>query len=593
MDNSQIELRSLFMEENAFAWLDQYRGEYIKGEWPTIPEMFHLSRMRFPDKVCFSTYAPKEVHYSFTEANEIIRNTAAYLLSLGVKKGDRVALTGKNSPAWAMAYLAVLEFGGVIVPIDYQMEKDTAERVLNFVEAKVLFVDKERFDTLAVEDSTVKTRISLSPEKDNYILDLPENRSKIPEGPSDEDLAAILFTSGTTGNEKGVMLTHRNFSTDALQANHPMFLGVTSDDILYALLPLHHSYCMTAVFLEAISIGCELVFAGGLSVGMMMTDLKRGGITVIMGIPLLYNKILKGMMKQVRSKGLATHLLVGFLMRVSGIINKVFHVNPGKKIFGNILLKKANLYTINYMICGGGPLAPETFQRYQELGLDFVQGYGMTETAPISTLNPAHAFKVKSVGKVFPLIDMKILDPDEDGVGEIILKGPICCCGYYKNEEATEELFTSDGYLRTGDLGYLDSENYLYLTGRAKSLIVTEGGKNVFPEEIEDQFQLFQQIEQILIVGYLANEETRGEGIEALIFPNKEHFESQSITNTDKIRENLVQMVKSVNRELLSYKKISRVRILDDPMEMTTTQKIKRPKVIEWLKTRAEEPISV
>ncbi len=579
------------MADSAYSWLDSFRGEFIKGEWPTISEMFNVSLHRFPDKVCFTSFAPKETHYTFSEAKAIIRNTANFLVSRGAAKGDRIALTGKNSPEWAMAYLAVLEFGGIIVPIDYQLEKETTERILNFVEAEFLFVDKEKYDSLGWENSSVKTRISLSGEKENYILDLPETPETITTWAEEEDLAAILFTSGTTGNEKGVMLTHKNFSTDALQANHPMFLGVVPEDVLYALLPLHHSYCMTAVFLEAISIGCELVFAGGLSVGQMMNDLKRGGITVIMGIPLLYNKILKGMMKQVRSKGLAIHLLIGFLMRVSGIIKQIFDINLGKKIFGNLLLKKANLYTVRYMICGGGPLAPETFRRYQELGLDFVQGYGMTETAPISTLNPAHAFKVKSVGKVFPLIDMKILDPDEDGIGEIIIKGPICCRGYYKNEEATKELFTDDGYLKTGDLGYLDKENYLYLTGRAKSLIVTEGGKNVFPEEIEDHFQLFQQIEQILILGYLANEETRGEGIEALIYPNREHYESLSITNTDQIREDMIEAVHHVNRELLSYKKISRFRILDEPMEMTTTKKIKRPKVIEWLKTQDDSGI--
>ena len=244
------------MKDEAFAWMDQYRDEFIKGEWPTIPEMFNLSVHRFPQKVCFTAFSPDEIHFSFQEAQQIIRRTSAYLISLGVKKGDRVALTGKNSPAWAMAYLAVIEFGAVIVPIDYQMEKETAERILNFIEAEVLFVDKEKYDTLAVEDSTVKTRISLSPERENFILDLPETETEISSYPSEDDLAAILFTSGTTGNEKGVMLSHSNFSTDALQANHPMFLNVLPEDILYALLPLHHSYCMTAVFLEAISIGC-------------------------------------------------------------------------------------------------------------------------------------------------------------------------------------------------------------------------------------------------------------------------------------------------------------------------------------------------
>jgi len=571
------------MEERGWSWLDQYRGEHIKGEWPTIPEMFKLSHFRFPEKVCFTAFSPKEVHYTYNEADRFIKNTAAYLVSLGVKKGDKVALTGKNSPCWAIAYLAVVELGAVIVPLDYQMETETVNRILEFVEASILFVDKERYSELGNPERGITTKIALSPENENFILDLPASDSILPPGPTEDDMAAILFTSGTTGNEKGVMLSHRNFSSDAFQANKP-FLDVIPEDILYALLPLHHSYCMTAVFLEAIAIGCELVFAGGLSVTQMMNDLKRGGITVIMGIPLLYNKILKGMMKQVRSKGLATHILVGLLMRFSGFVKQVFDINIGKKIFGNILLKKANLYTVKYMICGGGPLAPETFQRYQELGLDFVQGYGMTETAPISTLNPAHAFKLKSVGKVFPLVDMKIMNPDSDGIGEIILKGPICCLGYYKNEEATRELFTEDGYLRTGDLGYLDKENYLYLTGRAKSLIVTEGGKNVFPEEIEDHFQLYPQIEQILIVGYVANEETRGEGIEALIYPGKEHYDSLSFNNKEMIREDLHNIVKDVNRELLPYKRISRMRVLEEPMEMTTTKKIKRPLVIESLR---------
>jgi long-chain acyl-CoA synthetase len=156
--------------------------------------------------------------------------------------------------------------------------------------------------------------------------------------------------------------------------------------------------------------------------------------------------------------------------------------------------------------------------------------------------------------------------------------------GYYKNEEATKVLFTGDGYLRTGDLGYLDKHNYLYLTGRAKSLIVTEGGKNVFPEEIEDHFQLYPQIEQILIVGYIANEETRGEGIEALIYPSEEHYDSQSISNEETIKTDITEVVREVNRELLAYKRISRIRILTEAMEMTTTKKIRRPRVIASLK---------
>jgi long-chain acyl-CoA synthetase len=189
------------------------------------------------------------------------------------------------------------------------------------------------------------------------------------------------------------------------------------------------------------------------------------------------------------------------------------------------------------------------------------------------------------VGKVFPKVDMIILDPNEEGIGEIALKGNICCQGYYKNEEATRELFTQDGYLKTGDMGYLDRDNYLYLTGRAKSLIVTEGGKNVFPEEIEDHFQLYQQIEQIMIRSYIMNRETRSEGIEMVVYPSEEHYRSLGVFDEEKVKEDMINAVKEVNRELLSYKRISRIRIVNEPLAMTTTKKIKRPVVEKWLTT--------
>lgn len=565
--------------QNSWDYIQQFQPEYIKGDWPSIPEIFHLTAKRKPENRAFSAYSPEEVHFTYGEAEKQVERAAAHLLNLGVKKGDKVALTGKNSPFWAIAYLSIVEIGAVVVPLDYQMEPENMEKLIAFSDADFLFIDKEKYDLVSA-----KNKFSLSSEKDNFILDFPE--SQLPEDhelPGEKDLAAILFTSGTTGNEKGVMLTHENFMSDVFQACHKMFLSADEKDVWYALLPLHHSYCFTAVFLEAITHGSPCVFASGLSVSQLMNDLKMGGVTIIMGIPMLYNKILKGMMKQVRAKGLVTHIIVGFLMRYSGFINRVFHKNIGKKLF-KTLLTKANLLNVKYMISGGGPLAPETFRRYQQLGLDFVQGYGMTETAPISTLNPKHHFKVDSVGKKFPLIEMKILNPDEHGVGEVAIKGNICCQGYYKNPEATEALFSDDGFLKTGDVGYMDKEDYLYLTGRAKSLIVTEGGKNVFPEEIEDHFQLYQQIEQILVVGYLANEETLAEGIEALIFPSEEHYQTQGVYNEEKIVEDMLAAVKDVNRELLPYKRISRIRIMPEAMPMTSTKKIKRPVVQQSLK---------
>ena len=580
-------------EKNSWDVLNPYRGEFIKGEWPTIPEQFHLSVHLYPEATAFTQFSPDEIRITYKEAASHIENIASWLVGKGLKKGDRVVLVGKNSPWWALAYLAAMEAGGVIVPLDLQMEDDTVNRLIDFTESRFLFVDGDRYEHLGGKGTGIRQKVSLCRSVGTFITDLPAGKLRGFDAAGEDDLAAILFTSGTTGQEKGVMLTHKNFMTDVYQACHPDFLVADQSDVWYALLPLHHSYCMTAVFLEGLTHASEIVFAGGLSVGQMMKDLEKGGVTMFMGIPLLYNKILKGMMKQVRSKGLATHLLVGLLMRISGLFKIVFKVNIGKKIFGNILLKKANLYNLKYLISGGGPLAPETVRRYQQLGLDFVQGYGMTETAPISTLNPAHAFKIAAVGKVFPLIEMAILNKDESGIGEVAIKGPICCKGYWKNPEATAELFDSEGWLHTGDLGYLDKDNYLYLTGRSKNLIVTEGGKNVFPEEIEDHFQLYQQIEQVLIRGYLADESTRSEGIEAVIYPSKEHFDSLGIYETEIIHKDIVHAARTVNRELLSYKKINRVRIVEEAMPMTSTRKIKRPVVEKSIPPGAEGTIEI
>ncbi len=563
--------------------LEQYRGTWIAGEWPTISERFHLSAHLYPNSSCFTTFYPKELSLTYTEVEEFVNKTADYLIQSGIEPGDKVILTGKNSPYWGIAYLAILDAGAVIVPLDYQLDNTTIERLIQASSAKALFVDKEKYQDLAIQGPTkIGIRISLSPDCDNFIMDLTARHRKKPKK-DENDLAAILFTSGTTGNEKGVMLTHKNFISDAYQAGHPMFLDVSHDDIWYALLPLHHSYCMTAVFLVGIMFGSEIVFASRRAVPQIMKDLRMGHITVLMGIPLLFNKVLQGMMKQIRAKGVIINFVVGFMMRVSGLIKKITKRNYGKKIFAALLLK-ANLENLRILICGGGPLAPETFRRYNQLGLDFVQGYGLTETSPMLTLNPSSHFKVHSVGKVFPLVDMKIIDPDDNGIGEITVKGPNITTGYYNNQEATDELFTEDGYLRTGDLGYLDDENYLYLTGRKKSLIVTEGGKNIFPEEIEDHFQLNQQIEQILVRGYIVNKETQAEGIEAVIFPNIEYFTSEGVYNRQMIVEELKDLILEHNKDFLFYKRIQRLRVLDKQMEKTTTQKIKRLKVDAMIK---------
>ncbi len=560
-----------------WAFLDEYRGKMFDGEWPTLPEMFRITARRHPDRPCFTVYSPDRVALTYAEALARIERCAAFLAGAGLRKGDKAAVTGKNAPEWAVAYLGILFAGATAVPIDYQLRNEEIENILRASDSRFLFVDEEKYDSFDPKRLDLKGRYSLAPGKPGYVYDLAPAPGTAPKEPAREgDLAAILFTSGTTGVPKGVMLTHANFTADCYLAQANLHIFPT--DTFYALLPIHHSYTMLAVFIEALSVGAEIVFGQRMVTSQILKDLKEAKVTMFLGVPLLFNKVLAGILKGIRAKGPVVYGIIRFLMALSGMIKKVFKVNPGKKLFGSVL-DKASLRTIRICISGGGPLAPSVFRQYNQLGIDFVQGYGLTETSPILTLNPTDAYVETSVGRVIPRAELRILDPDPDGRGEIVVKGPMVMQGYYKNPEATAEVFTPDGWFRTGDVGYLDSGNYLYLTGRAKNLIVTEGGKNVYPEEIENRFQLYTEVEQVLIRGYVQDRKAKIEGIEALIYPSKEYFEGPGARDgidSGDVEARIRRVVDEVNSKMLPYQRISKVTLLEEPLEMTTTKKVKR-----------------
>ncbi|AEV30763.1 AMP-forming long-chain acyl-CoA synthetase [Sphaerochaeta pleomorpha str. Grapes] len=561
--------------------IDEYRGILFPGKWPTILEMFMISLQQFPGNKCFTVFTPDRNTMTYTEVYDECSRIGSYLQQQGLKKGDKVVINGKNSPQWALAYLSVFYAGGIVVPLDNQMHPDRVGTLSAFCEASFFFGDSSVIDALSLDAPWVNNlkgvATLLGRSKHCPTLEELKPTKLYPSVPSScEDDAAILFTSGTTGNEKGAVLSHANIISDVYQACDGIFLELDDRDVLYALLPLHHSYCCTSVLLESIRHGSECVFGHEIAVSKMIVDLTRGNVTIFMGIPLLYNKVLSGMMKQVKKKGVFVNSLVHTMMFINGIMKKYLHLNPFRKTFNKLLLNKIGLDHNRICICGAGPLSPKVFKQYQQLGLDFIQGYGLTETSPILTLNPISHFKIESVGMCFPLVDMKIGNPDEKGIGEILVKGPNVTRGYYKDKAHTKELFTEDGYLKTGDLGCLDKENYLYLKGRAKNLIVTEGGKNVYPEEIEDLFQLYTQVEQVLIRGYQEKKDVPAECIEAVIYPNMDFFKESK----EDPQKNLEAVIKEVNQNLSGYKKITKLTLIDKPMAMTSTQKIKRGKVI-------------
>ena len=559
--------------------LQPYKGKFFDGEWPTITEMFNIALSKYADRPCFTVFEKKEkICLTYKDVHERIKNVASYLSAQGVKKGDKVVLTGKNSIQWGISYFAINYAGAVVVPIDAQLPVERMLKLAEFADSVFLITDGEVFSKIPSDNAWhngLLGRLTLTGSHEGItgVMDVKAEKLIDYVKISENDLAAILFTSGTTGNEKGAMLTNRNIISDTYLVADGM--GVDETDVLYALLPLHHSYCCTTVLLETVQHGASCLFGHGIVVSLMINDLKRGGVTVFMGIPLLYNKLLNGIMNKVKAQGKLTYALVSTLMWINGFFKKYFHCAPLKGFFNKKILSNLGLDKSKVLICGAGPLSPKVFKQYQQLGLDFLQGYGLTETAPVLTLNPIKHFKLDSVGRVLGQMDIIIADADSSGVGEIRVKGPNVTPGYYKDEENTKALFDENGYLKTGDLGYMDSEKYVYLKGRAKNLIVTEGGKNVYPEEIEDAFQTYTNVEQILVRGFQQKKDVPCECIEAVIYPSPDYYKAKGFT-PEQIKADIEATVKTVNQNLMIYKKIEKITIIDKPMDMTTTKKIKR-----------------
>ena len=566
----------------SWKFLDEFRGKVFSSTWPTLPQLLYISQLRFPNRPCFVDFddvtgVKNSLTYSQVWNN--VSQVAQWLAENGVKKGDRVAVCGKNSPEWATAYFAIMQAGAIVVPIDCALHEKEILNLINTAKPVIFFGDEEKYKLFATKKIGAKVYSLSKLNQKTYIYNLkPKKKVEIKHSEM-KDTAAILFTSGTTGTPKGVMLSQENLVSDCFIAQQNLILYET--DVFYALLPIHHGYTMQAAMICPLSAGCSIVFGKSMAVSRLMKELKEGGITVMLGVPLLYNKLYSGIMKGIAQKGVAAKIIISALMNFSYFVRKITGKNIGHVLL-NSVLTAANLKTVRVAICGGGPLASSIFKGYNAMGIDFIQGYGLTETSPIIALNPLEHFKIESVGLDFsPWEEIKIINKNKEGIGEIVVKGPMVMQGYYKMPEETKSVFTEDGFFKTGDLGWMDKEHYLMLSGRAKNIIVTDGGKNVYPEEIEDSFQLYYDVEQIMVRGYIQDAEHKSEGIEALIYPADDllarlQVKREGASSNKKVYEEIKAIVDKVNKTLQPYARISRIIILEKALEMTTTRKIKR-----------------
>lgn len=557
------------MKDNIRPWLflDQYRGKEFEGEWPTIAQLFHISAQRNPDRLCWSQFGSDAISVTYSEAEKKIKALASYLKKQGITSDSHVAVSGKNSVQWAIAFVGVLYAGAIVVPMDCAYSAEEVEKLVSFGDVDFIIGDSSRINCAK--------NLSIGKLNTEDVMNLPEEECDIILESAGQKVAAILFTSGTTGNPKGVMLTNDNLVSDCFNAQSSM--NIYNTDVFYAVLPIHHAYTLQAIFLESFSVGAHLVMGQKMAFNKILSDMKQAHVTMFLAVPLIFNKIIQALMDGVKKKGAFSYFLVKTMMAISGFFRDVFHINFGKRLFKE-LLDKIAFEDVRICISGGGPLPLSTIKMFHQLGIDFVQGYGMTETSPITHLDPIYAFVADSVGMPIANVEQRIVNPDKDGNGLIYIRGPIVMKGYYKNPEATEEIINSDGWLNTGDIGHIDKNGYLYLTGRQKNIIVSDGGKNIFPEEIEDMFQLYSELEQVCIIPYEIEKGAKNEGIRLLALPSEQLKNEKT---DEEIQTRIEEIVSEVNRKMQPYKRITKITVLDSALETTSSKKIKRAEVLK------------
>ncbi len=521
---------------------------------------------------------------SFKQYDYWVNSIAKWLIEKGIKPNDRVAVLGENRPEWGAAYLAGQRAGAIVVPVDRMMPSSGIRHILSNSGAKILFVSEKMLSQISEMEKikTIKTIICFDPDQsdvDYYFHDIVREGSELKRGfpvRKMDDVAAILYTSGTTGYSKGVMLTHKNIMSNVEASARVLNLG--TGDVFLSVLPIHHAFEATAGFLLPQYCGCSITYARSLKSADLMGDIRATNVTMLVGVPLLFEKMHAGILRGINKKGAKTRILFNGLFNAVVTGEKV-NLKLGKKLFKSVRVK-AGLDTIKYFVSGGGPLNPATGHFFQRIGIDLLQGYGLTETSPVTHVIRPNDIHMDKVGPPIFGSTHKLININKFGIGEICVKGPNLFPGYYKNEEATAEVIDEEGWFHTGDLGKIHPGEVMQIMGREKNMLVTGGGKNVYPEEVEHYLNSGTYIAEALVVG-VPRDSGYGDEVAALIYPDYEqvdiHFEGKRKKPTPDDVFNLIKKeIKELQRELADYKRVRRFRIVEAEFEKTSTRKIKR-----------------
>ncbi len=535
------------------------------------------------DRVAMRIVSDDREIYTFGESLKLIRSIAYRLGRENVGKGDRVALIGENHPCWAIAYLGTLYRGAVCVPLDPHGEIETLSNFLENSAAKVTFISPDMTDKFReIEERigrnipTVVWRLENSNNgfqkfEDWCSTDYPDSfADKIPNI-TDDDNALLMYTSGTTGKPKGVPLTHGNIIAELIGVDE--VLKFRDEEKILSLLPLFHAYLQIVNLWVATTIGCEVGYLKELTPAELSDAMKSFKPTILTTVPRLWYLFHKKIFDAVEAKPAVVQTLFKAMLAANGVSRNTFGTNLGRKFFGQVHESFGG--NLRIAISAGSRFDEEVAVDFHKLGFTIIQGYGLTETSGAATATFEHDNRVGSVGKPMPGTEVKIGDPDKDGVGEVLIRGGVVFKGYYQNEAANAEAFTDDGWFRSGDLGKLDKDGHLFIVGRAKDVIVLPSGKNVHPEDLEVHYLKAPEVEELAILGIADTSEDRSgaEKLIAVAVPDFEYLKQAKIANS---KEAIRYALDDLGRQLPEYQRVREYIVRSEPLPRTATRKIKR-----------------
>lgn len=552
-----------------------------------LKDMINQSAQEFADKPAFKykTEIPGQFNViTYKQFLDEINSLGTKLIDMGLI-GKRIAIISENRYEWCLAYMATACGTGVVVPLDKLLPANELETLIVRSGAEAIFYsskyDEIMKDIKQRQTTDIRYYISMDSDKrQDGVYSQKElvekgkeliekgNRKFLDAKIDNETMGFMLFTSGTTAMSKAVMLSHKNIVTNLMDI--ASVLNLDENDTLLSFLPLHHTFECTVGFLYVIYRGGSIAYCEG--VRHIADNIKEYQITAMISVPALYETMYKRLMKNIEKKGKLQE--VEKLMKLTGMLSKV-GIDFRKKIFKEIHDGLGG--HLRLLVNGAAALSAEVEKGFNDLGIKTVQGYGLTETSPVISAGTDFEQEVGSVGKVFPSVKLKIVNKDENGIGEIHVKGPTVMLGYYQNEEATKQVLDNKGWLNTGDLGYVDKKGFLFLCGRKKSVIVLKNGKNVFPEELETVINRIDGIKESFVYGKPEENDEIDLKICAKIVYDKENMkEIYGIENEKEISDIIWSKIKEINKTMPSYKYIKEITITEEELIKTTTQKIKR-----------------